>query len=60
MLSRIFSLKVKSFVKNIYPCKIPKKYLIFAWKLSLNKGNSALKIDGGRQTDRKTDKQSLL
>ena len=37
-----------------------KKYLICAWKLSLNEGNYALKIDGGRQNDRQTDRQSLL
>ena len=36
----------------------PKKYLICAWKLSLNNGNYALKIDGGRQTHRKTDRQT--
>ena len=47
-ISRIFSLK--SFVKNIYSSKFQKN-LICAWKLSLNKGNYALKIDGGRQTD---------
>ena len=35
-----------------------KKYLICAWKLSLNEGKYALKIDGGRQTDRKTDRQT--
>ena len=35
---------------------IQKKYLICAWKLLLNEGKFALKIDGGRQTDR----QSLL
>ena len=28
-----------------------KKYLICAWKLSLNEGNFAIKIDGGRQKD---------
>ena len=28
----------------------PKKNLICAWKLSVNEGNYALKIDGGRQT----------
>ena len=36
----------------------PQKYLICAWKLSLNKGNYALKIDGGRQTDRKIYRQA--
>ena len=36
----------------------PKKCLICAWKLSLNEGNYALKMDGGRQTDRKTDRQT--
>ena len=33
-----------------------KKNLICAWKLSLNKGNYALKIDDGRQTERQTVK----
>ena len=36
----------------------PKKYLICAKKLSLNEGNYAFKIDGGRQNDRQTDKVS--
>ena len=52
MLSRIFYLEI--FVKNNKPCKIQDKYLICAWKLSLlNEGNYALKIDGGRQTERR-------
>ena len=41
-----------------------KKNLICAWKISLNEGNYAIKIDGGRQAerqkDRQTDRQSLL
>ena len=32
----------------------PKKFLICAWKLLVNEGKYALKIDGGRQTDRQT------
>ena len=56
-------------VKNIYPQNFLKEYLalqntpqnlIYAWKLSLNEGNYALKIDGGRQTERQTDRQSLF
>ena len=46
------------FVKNIKHCKIPKKYLICAWKLSLNKSNYAIQIDGVRQQDRKTNRQT--
>ena len=34
-----------------------KKNLICTWKLSFNEGNYAIKLDGGRQTDRKTDRQ---
>ena len=45
-------------VKNIQPCKIQKRYLICAWNLSLNEGNYAIIIDGGRQKDRQTDKVS--
>ena len=30
---------------------------MYIWS-SLNKGNYALKIDGGRQTDRETDRQT--
>ena len=36
----------------------PKKYPICAWKLSLNEGNYAFKIDGGRQKDRQTDRKT--
>ena len=43
-------------IKNIF-CKIPKKYLIYAWKLSL-RGNYALKIDAGRQTERQKDRKT--
>ena len=35
-----------------------KKNLICAWKLSLNEGNYALKIDGGRQKDRQKDRMT--
>ena len=35
-----------------------KKYLICAWKLSLNEGNNALKLDGGRQTERQTERRT--
>ena len=38
----------------------PKKNLICAWKLSCNEGNYALRIDGGRQKDRQTDRLNLL
>ena len=37
-------------------CKEPCKILNFAWKLSLNEGDHAIKIDGGRQKDRRTDR----
>ena len=47
---------MKKFCKKYLALQNPKKYLICAWKLSLNKGNYALKIDGGRQEDG----QSLL
>ena len=42
----------------ISPAKSKKKYLICAWKLSVNEGNYALKIDGVRQKDRKTELRS--
>ena len=48
------------FCKEYLALQNPKKYLICAWKLSLNEGNYALKIYGGRQKDRQTDRQSLL
>ena len=51
-----FPLKV--LYRILSPAKFLKKYLICAWKLSLHKGNYALKIDGvDRQTDRKNDRQ---
>ena len=43
---------MKKFCKEYLALQIPQKYLICAWKLSLNEGNYALIIDGGRQTDR--------
>ena len=61
------SIKVTTHSKvlyRIFSSEKSKKYLIFAWKLLVNEGNYALKIDGGRQKDRKTeiqtDGQSLL
>ena len=37
---------------------LKKKYPICTWKLSLNEGKYSIKIDGGRQKDRQTDKVS--
>ena len=57
MFSRIFPLK--SFVKNNSPANFPppKKKSYLRLEISLNKGNYALKIDGGTQTDRKANRQ---
>ena len=51
---------LKSFFNEYLVLQNPKKYLICAWKLSLNEGNYALKIYGGidRQKDSKTDRQT--
>ena len=53
---------------KIYPCRIPPKYFIYAWKWTFNESNSAIrteiKIDGGtvdrvtKHTERHTDKVS--
>ena len=52
---------MKNFCKEYLALQNPKKkYLNCVWKLSLSKGNYALKIDGGRQPDRQTKRQSLL
>ena len=55
---------MKKFCKEYLALQNPTKFLIYAWKLLVNEGNYALKIDGDRQTerqkDRQTDRQSLL
>ena len=50
-------LRIKKFCKEYLALQNPKKYLICAWKLLVNEGNYALKIDGDRQTDRQTERQ---
>ena len=54
-ISRIFSFKI--FLKNMRCLVLQnfKKYLICAWKLLPHKGYYALKIGGGRQTERQKD-----
>ena len=44
-----------TFLENIKPCKIQKKYLTCAWKLSLNAGKRIK--NRCRQKDRQTDRQ---
>ena len=49
---------MKKFCKEYSALQNSRKKLICAWKLSLNEGNYAIKIDGGRQKDRQTDRVS--
>ena len=49
---------MKKFCKEYLALQNSNKSLICAWKLTLNEGNYALKIDGGRLTERQTDKVS--